>query len=279
MSSLQILRVICLYLSIHSTHSTPPLWSTSDTSLPTPLSTFVAGVHDDNIYLLGGVVDQYGVTPNSVVYHLNLTEGTNTWHSIDESPPSGTCCFDTQHKNALTMYSQAASYSQHLLYLVPYVTENSNKPSVLLIFDMESQSFRPSADYNYLLHEPLSDPCVVATDDSVYIIGGVHYTPPSSVEWKATFQIYDVANDSWSEGPSLNTARRSPGCTMMDDELYVFGGSNRESGDLNSIERLSMTDDDQSEWQLLSAGNLQKFDGELRFHSLSLFLPPNPCTF
>ena len=115
---------------------------------------------------------------------------------------------------------------------------------------------------------------MVATEDAVYIIGGVHYTPPSAVEWKDNFQIYDVANDQWRDGPPLNTARRSPGCAIVDDELYVFGGSNRESGDLNSIERLSLSDDDQSEWQLLSAGNLQKFDGELRFDPVvsTLFL-------
>ena len=249
-----------------------PIWNEAKTSLPTPLSTFVAGLYKNNIYLIGGVIDQFGVTPNPNVYQLNLTKSSTTaitntdltslWSDFKESPPGGTCCFDSQHKGALSMYSQGSSYSDHLLFIVPYVSEPSNKPSVLLIFDMARQSLRSPQDYNYLLPDPLSDPCVISTTEYVYVIGGVYYTPPSSVEWKDTFQIYNIENDEWTQGDKLTQPRRNAACNILSDSVYVFGGRGPD-GDLDTIERYHLSKQDG--WKALKDVTLKKKDAKLRY--------------
>lgn len=255
----------------------PPIWNAAKTSIPTPLSTFVSGVYQNNIYLIGGVIDEFGVTPNPYIYQLNLTETSlsdiidndltnddEIWSSFQESPPNSICCFDTQHKGALSMYSQGSSYTDNLLFIVPYVSNPSDKPSILLIFDMDRKSFRSPQNYDHELPISLSDPCVVSTSSFVYIIGGVYYEPPSFVDWKNTLQIYDINNDRWSPGPSLNTKRRSAACNILDNTLYVFGGRG-ELGDLDTIERYKLFDQDSQGWKQLKDVQLLKMDEELRY--------------
>eukprot|EP01084_Bolivina_argentea_P241266 405073_1 len=258
-------------LTFHVTNSQRPTWSQCETSLPTTLSTFVAGFYENSIYLIGGTINRFGTLPNRNISILNLTDGLSSeitdidstleWQMLDEFPPNSMCCFDTQYRRALTVHSHGSSYTDKMLFIVPSVSDNSLKPTVLLIFDMSRKSYRSPQDYNYELMERLSDPCIVSTATAVYLMGGVHWTPPANIEWKDTFQIYNIANDTWSLGPSLVIARRAAACNIVGNNLYVFGGELGPS-DLDSIERYNLVNG--NEWQVLPGTVLLKPDDELR---------------
>lgn len=282
MSSLQcvfqLIAIISYIFGPILMNSSPPIWNKAKTSLPTPLAKFVAGLYKNNIYLMGGVIDKLGRTPNLNVYHLNLTrestsniidiDSESLWKEFNEFPSGGLCCFDTVHKGSLTMYSQSSSYSENLLFIVPFVSDHSDKPTVLMIFDMQRQKFRSPSDYKYLLAEQLGDPCIISTSSYVYVIGGVYFTPPNSVEWKNTFQIYDIINDKWTISHPLNIARRGAACNILGSSLYVFGGRGVD-GDLNSIEQYHLVK--QEGWKMLNDISLRKYDEELRYFCLCIF--------
>ena len=105
---LRVFLSIVPVLVLVSTNASSPRRTDCATSLPTPLSTFVAGHYDDTLLLIGGVFDQYGATPNRLVHYLNIStlDGCSSssdlssgWQSLSETPP-GICCLDTQHKQS-----------------------------------------------------------------------------------------------------------------------------------------------------------------------------------
>ena len=255
--------------------SASPIWDKTQTNLPTPLSSFVAASYENNIYLIGGVIDQFGQSPNDRIYRLNTTknsdfiqiDSTSSWQSFSPSIPGTICCFDTQHKDALTIYSQGYSQSSNLLFISPFVSLGKDNPTVLMIFDFEQNSFRSPSEYSYSLKASVGDPCIVATDEFVYFMGGVQYFPPSRVEWKHTFQIYDISQDEWFEDDSsLVIGRRAAACNILDERIYVFGGRN-VADSLDSIERYKLNNDDNDSddgWHILAETVLQKKDEELR---------------
>jgi N-acetylneuraminic acid mutarotase len=79
-----------------------------------------------------------------------------------------------------------------------------------------------------------------ALGGKIYVIGGMDGSGHSL----ASVAVYDVANDSWSSGPTLTTPRDNPGSAVLADsdgmdKIFVFGGRNRGTTDiLASVEVL-----------------------------------------
>lgn len=60
-------------------------------------------------------------------------------------------------------------------------------------------------------------------DDKIYIMGG-----SSKKDGKAVYlddvYIYDITEDSWSEGATLSSARSGSTAVLVNDKIYIFGG-------------------------------------------------------
>ncbi len=62
---------------------------------------------------------------------------------------------------------------------------------------------------------------VAAGNGKIYLVGGDDYY----VGDVSTFEIYDIASNSWSTGPAMQQARDFPAAAVgYDGKLYVFGG-------------------------------------------------------
>lgn len=89
-----------------------------------------------------------------------------------------------------------------------------------------------------------------ATDDDsglLYAIGGM--SCPSNcigeaVEYLATFEVYDVEKDLWTELPSMPTPRRDLGVAVIDSIVYAVGGCGGDGSklDIENCEALTVTE-------------------------------------
>ena len=70
-------------------------------------------------------------------------------------------------------------------------------------------------------------------------------------------QIYDVKENSWSDGPDMNVERAGHCQCKVGDYLYVFGGQN-EDGLVGSMEKLNITAQlggQQQQWQTVDVSS------------------------
>jgi len=97
----------------------------------------------------------------------------------------------------------------------------------------------------------------------MYAIGGRGYvlsdSPGSSRYHRETLssvEIYDPNTDTWTEAAPMHSRRTRFGCTVLDDHIYVAGGSNEDGplissvgySVLNNFERYSIA---QNAWEIL----------------------------
>jgi N-acetylneuraminic acid mutarotase len=76
---------------------------------------------------------------------------------------------------------------------------------------------------------------------AIYVVGGLTLTSDSSGNFtyhpQKLVQVYYPANDSWSSGADMPTARYALAACILSDRVYAMGGSDaRESPDLASNE-------------------------------------------
>ena len=64
--------------------------------------------------------------------------------------------------------------------------------------------------------EGVGEAAIAAADGKIYLIGGYDTLP--------LFQIYDIAADSWSQGPALVAGTDNAGALATNGKVYVFGG-------------------------------------------------------
>ena len=72
----------------------------------------------------------------------------------------------------------------------------------------------------------------------VYLVGGNSSLISDSRKQGRTCFYYDLQDDTWSRGPSLQQARWTHGLVRLGDVLYAVGGC----GQQNSMEALSLID-------------------------------------
>ena len=84
-------------------------------------------------------------------------------------------------------------------------------------------------------------------DSKIYIIGGRLKAGPASGGATDKVYIYDVKNNVWSKGPSLNQARTGSEACTLDGKIYSIGGASRGSN-TSSVEIVSPGEE---EWKLV----------------------------
>ena len=84
----------------------------------------------------------------------------------------------------------------------------------------------------------------------MYAIGGICYSQSEnsySILPLSSVEIYNPITNQWTEAAPMHSPRDYFGCAVLDDHIYVAGGSN-EDGISNTFERYSIAD---NAWEIL----------------------------
>ncbi|CAH8366432.1 unnamed protein product [Eruca vesicaria subsp. sativa] len=71
---------------------------------------------------------------------------------------------------------------------------------------------------------------IVTVDSDIYIIGGSHKEPSSSV------RIFDCRSHTWRDGHNMTVARENAQTVILDEKIYVIGGCDIDEYNANWIE-------------------------------------------
>jgi N-acetylneuraminic acid mutarotase len=109
-----------------------------------------------------------------------------------------------------------------LVYVAGGFTGGSELPTELFIYDPASDAWREGAPVpEGRHHAPLA-----ASGGRLYLVGGL--AGGSGGDWQPTdtLFVYDVAADSWSEGPAMPEPRGAHAVAVTDEgRIHVVGGS------------------------------------------------------
>jgi N-acetylneuraminic acid mutarotase len=99
-----------------------------------------------------------------------------------------------------------------------------------------SHVYNPTTDYWTAispLPKSIHAPDAQVLGDSIYITGGY-----SSSRYLSGVWIYDIANDSYSQGPWLNSARSYHSMVRVGECIYTIGGNNNSNPDSTAVSLL-----------------------------------------
>ena len=95
-------------------------------------------------------------------------------------------------------------------------------------------------------------PGVAALDSKIYVTGGV----VDGRQSMSSVDCYDPDNNTWSQLPDMNIARRGHSLVSLHGRLYAIGG-HRVGG--YGVDSVDVYDPDNDTWTLLQ----QKLDGKV----------------
>lgn len=64
----------------------------------------------------------------------------------------------------------------------------------------------------------------VLLNDRIYVMGGGFKQQDGTFRFLTTVEIYDPAKNMWEKGPDLLVRHDAPAATILNDQIYLFGG-------------------------------------------------------
>lgn len=183
--------------------------------MPTPRADLTANVVGDKIYLLGGKASStdspyYTQTNDNQIYDIK----TNTWSTKTPMPIA------LQGYASVVIGTKIYVLGGSRQSLSGIDTSTSN----LQIYDTETDKWSNGQPLIF----PSSYGAAVVTT-GVMAPAKIYYVGGFSVEtFTDKTQIYDVANDFWSEGPKMSAQRAYIGLALVQDVIYAIGGLDGE---------------------------------------------------
>ena len=222
------------YLMIYniSTHQTKN-YTTYNSQLPSVLSDGCMVIEKDIIYIIGGN-DYYG-SESSTVYSYNIN--TDTWSTLQATlnlPRYNSGCVAWNQRNTvLFVFGGKNTY-----LLTPTIEMMFINYQYQWILQQETMSLARQG------HECIYHP----TSMYIYCIGGLYQYYPNTATDRVDVYNFDLDNNindasntiQLIDTLSLNIPRWIPSVIIIQDHLFVFGGSNGKNGS-TSIEMLSLT--------------------------------------
>jgi N-acetylneuraminic acid mutarotase len=87
--------------------------------------------------------------------------------------------------------------------------------------------YDPAAD-RWIAGHPMpttrSGVVAIALDDRIYVMGGGFKRPDGTFNFLTTVEIYQPKTDTWETGPDLLMRHDAPAATMLNRDIYLFGG-------------------------------------------------------
>lgn len=194
--------------AIEAYDPTTNTWETK-APMPNPKSQFQANVVNGKIYLMGG-----------------RTGGQHTTVSINEAYDPNTGTWTTKAPLIYPVVSCSSAVVGNRIYLFGGQDEfnETMNLTVTQIYDIETDTWSLGASLpTIVLNSAAGATSGVLVPQRIYIVGG----DPNLGGEHATdlVQIYNPANDSWSYGARMPTARLELAMAVVDDRLYAIGGA------------------------------------------------------
>eukprot|EP01084_Bolivina_argentea_P046224 85128_1 len=156
------------------------------------------GFHNNTIYILGGVNSE----TNIITFPLDVT-----WIQANTSNTFG------------YQLAQSSVQINQQIWMLPFGQKTLN------VFDMNAEKIVQTISFN---GAAIKSRCITNYLQFILVIGGADNT------YFTEFNIYNISNQEWTAGKSINTKRGRHSCNVVGSTLYVIGGVN--SNHLKSVE-------------------------------------------
>uniref|UniRef100_A0A0N4Z468 BTB domain-containing protein n=1 Tax=Parastrongyloides trichosuri TaxID=131310 RepID=A0A0N4Z468_PARTI len=193
-------------------------WIEMDVCLDYDRAEHDISVINDKMYIIGGNIekeDKYGV----LMYDFNTERFTPIESSSNE--------IVYQHTNIV---------KNNAIYIVGGYKGNQTK--LIQFFDPRIGRFE-------LLPTPVCSHLQSATvlyNDIIYCVGGRKGSKSTSNP-SSNLDFFDIRSGKWGSLAQLPTARYACGGSIIDDEIYVFGGACKNGGTLKIVEKYDIQSD------------------------------------
>ena len=192
------------------------------TEAPMPAARYFANVACDKItekiYIIGG-------------FDANNSESNQTW----EYDPL-TNSWNTSRANVpAPMAGSGTSIVGQFIYVVGSWNGgagSTNHERYDIVNDLWADRASPPVG--------LYNPAAAAIGGRIYVSGAPPVAGGGSAGNRATY-IYDIGNNSWTNGPLTNVAHGSAGGVAVNGQLLVIAGSNGSGTDTSALESLAIT--------------------------------------
>eukprot|EP01083_Nonionella_stella_P110857 324718_1 len=181
--------------------------------------------NDTNIvYLFGGYDSSHWY--NSI-YKWDMNAHSNVhFESIGITTPTNR--FYSVVNNVVTV--------DNIAYFIGISTADNTNSQKIHAFDMQSESWLNTNNYNTY---PIAGiyGCLATNDVSIFMVGGRNYATATNVDY---LQIYNIALNQWTTQhinivPIASNGWDTQFCEIVDDRLFVFGGSTSPGTALDGI--------------------------------------------
>lgn len=179
-------------------------WS-SGSDLPVAVWRASAAVFDGKIYLIGGFtsISEFPYGPVNTVFEYN--PGNDTWTRKSPMPtPRG---------------SAVAIYYNNSIHVIGGANKRSLKTHE--VYDPGQNKWHTGTP----LQSARSGATGVVFRGNIYVIGGYTLTPHGAEKITRETELYNGFADIWKFGPELPVERKGIDATLLNDKIYVFGGS------------------------------------------------------
>jgi N-acetylneuraminic acid mutarotase len=167
------------------------------TPLPVARARSIAVTVDDNIYIIGGEVDQ--VVSGDVLLYQPIS---NTWQTVSTPKP-------TPVANA------AAAAVDRRIYMVGGTTADGQVTDRLEMFDTTTKRWQALAP----LPIRVAGHALAAFGKQLFVFGGMTALGSTSAAYR-----YDIAQDIWEPVQPLPTRRSLAAAAALEGRIYVVGG-------------------------------------------------------
>ncbi len=197
------------YSSVNEIYDTVNDSWTTMASIPTARSGIEGNVVNGKIYVMGGenysgYINLLQAFPQNDIYNI----ATNSWSSGKSMP--------------VPVYAYSSAVIDNKIYYLGganHLTPNN----LTQIYDPQKNSWTFGANFSM----PMMTAAAAATTGvmapkRIYLFGGTSDEPLAG---ENNTQVYDPANNSWSNGTVMPSGRSSMAAATVDDLIYVIGGN------------------------------------------------------
>ena len=217
-------------------------------SMPTPRKYFAIAIHENKIYCIGGIGNNFTTTVNEVYdpatdtwqtkapmptarIYLQANVVDNKIYLISGGNDSGllnatevydplTDSWTEKAPIPVAVWGYASAVADDKIYIMGGISQSGT----LYSSNKSNQIYDPKAD-SWSFGAPVPDMWFYATAAAT---SGVFAPEKIYVfDWQAknsTTRVYDPLSDNWSVGASMPKARGYAGAAVINDTIYVIGG-------------------------------------------------------
>jgi N-acetylneuraminic acid mutarotase len=210
--ALMVLPAVNLNLPQAKAADTQSSWITM-TPMPTARGGFGIAVVSGKIYAIGGINGNNLPVGTTEEYNPQ----TNQWTSMTSMPTPRS--------------GFAVAVFQNKIYAIGG-TGGTGFASNNEVFDPVSNTWETKTS----MPTPRADLCASVVDDKIYLIGGKRYSNISPFYNETNInEVYDPGNDTWSTAAPLPTAVQGYSSVVLNDKIYVIGGSSESMSLPNTV--------------------------------------------